>query len=142
MRYAPFQFSGLSNCIAPTESLHSSASQAAVQLQARGLPFQKKWTSNDYLECVSLRCCTLNAASLSMSLHAYPSCTCIEKPHSQGQGSKTLEPRNSKKRGKLCYLQSELVLLTVKLFAYTPLRPFLDALSNCKQKGSNCKLGS
>ena len=30
-------------------------------------------------------------------------------------------------------------LLTVKLLTYSPLRPFLDALSHCKQKNSNCK---
>ena len=41
--------------------------------------------------------------------------------------------------GKLFYLQLELFCLRLSFFAYSPLRPFLDALSHCKQKSSNCK---
>ena len=37
-------------------------------------------------------------------------------------------------RGKLVYLQLELFCLQVSFFAYSPLRPLLDALSHCKQK--------
>ena len=43
------------------------------------------------------------------------------------------------KRGKLFYLHVGAFLLTVKLLAYSPLRPLLEALSHCKQKTSNCK---
>ena len=45
-------------------------------------------------------------------------------------------------RGKLLYLQLELFGLQLSFFAYSPLRPLLDAPSHCKQKSSNCKLGS
>ena len=41
--------------------------------------------------------------------------------------------------GKLFYLQLELFCLQLSFFAYSPLRPSLDALSHCKQKSSNCK---
>ena len=41
--------------------------------------------------------------------------------------------------GKLFYLQLELFCLQLRFFAYSPLRPLLDALSRCKQKSSNCK---
>ena len=37
-------------------------------------------------------------------------------------------------RGKLFYLQLELLCLQLSFFAYSPLRPLLDALSHCKQK--------
>ena len=36
--------------------------------------------------------------------------------------------------GKLFYLQLELFCLQLSSFAYSPLRPLLDALSHCKQK--------
>ena len=38
--------------------------------------------------------------------------------------------------GKLFYLQLELFCLQLSFFAYSPLRPLLDALSHCKQKSS------
>ena len=41
--------------------------------------------------------------------------------------------------GKLFYLQLELFCLQLSFFAYSPLRPLLEALSHCKQKSSNCK---
>ena len=41
--------------------------------------------------------------------------------------------------GKLFYSQLELFCLQLSFFAYSPLRPLLDALSHCKEKGSNCK---
>ena len=37
-------------------------------------------------------------------------------------------------RGELFYLQLELFYLQLSFFAYSPLRPLLDALSHCKQK--------
>ena len=43
------------------------------------------------------------------------------------------------KRGKSFYLQLELFCLQLSFFAYSPLRPLLDALSHWKQKSSNCK---
>ena len=43
------------------------------------------------------------------------------------------------KRGKLFDLQLELFCIQSSFFAYSPLRPLLDALSQCKQKSSNCK---
>ena len=43
------------------------------------------------------------------------------------------------RRGKFFYLQLELFCLQLSFFAYTPLRPLLDALSHCKRKSSNCK---
>ena len=42
-------------------------------------------------------------------------------------------------RGKLFYLQLELFCLQLSFFAYSPLRPILDAPSHCKPKSSNCK---
>ena len=39
-----------------------------------------------------------------------------------------------KDRGKLFYLQLELFCLQLSFFAYSPLRPLLDALAHCKQK--------
>ena len=39
----------------------------------------------------------------------------------------------------IIYLQLELFCLQLSFFAYSPLRPLLDALSHCKQKSSNCK---
>ena len=36
-------------------------------------------------------------------------------------------------------LQLEFICLQLSFFAYSPLRPLLDALSYCKQKSSNCK---
>ena len=36
--------------------------------------------------------------------------------------------------GKLFYWQLELFCLQLSFFAYSPLRPFLEALSHCKQK--------
>ena len=36
--------------------------------------------------------------------------------------------------GKFFYLQLELFCLQLSFFAYSPLRPLLDALSHCKQK--------
>ena len=42
-------------------------------------------------------------------------------------------------QGELFYLQLELFFLQLSFFAYSPLRPLLDALSHCKQKSSNCK---
>ena len=50
-------------------------------------------------------------------------------------------PSARKKRnwGKLFHLQLELVCLQLSFFAYSPLRPLLDALSHCKHKSSNCK---
>ena len=44
-----------------------------------------------------------------------------------------------RKRGKLFYLQLELFCLQLSVFAYSPLRRLLDALSHCKQKSSKCK---
>ena len=41
--------------------------------------------------------------------------------------------------GKLFYLQLEFFCLQLSFFAYSLLRPFLDALSHCKQKSSPCK---
>ena len=38
--------------------------------------------------------------------------------------------------GKLFYLQLELFCLQLSFFAYSPLRPLLDALSHCKQKST------
>ena len=40
-------------------------------------------------------------------------------------------------RGKLCYLQLELLFLQLSFFAYSPLRPFLDALSHLNRKCFN-----
>ena len=42
-------------------------------------------------------------------------------------------------RGKFFYLQLECFFLQLSFFAYSPLRPLLDALSHCKHKSSNCK---
>ena len=42
-------------------------------------------------------------------------------------------------RGKLFYLQLELFCLQLSFFAYSRLRPLLDALSHCKQKSSKCE---
>ena len=54
--------------------------------------------------------------------------------------SQELEPKvNTVKRGKLFYLQLEFFFLQSSFFAYSPLRPLLDALFHCKQKSSNCK---
>ena len=47
--------------------------------------------------------------------------------------------RASSERGKLFYLQLELSYLQLSFFAYSPLRPLLDAPCHCKQKSSNCK---
>ena len=41
--------------------------------------------------------------------------------------------------GKLFYLQSELFYLQLSFFAYSPLRPLLDALFTASKKSSNCK---
>ena len=41
--------------------------------------------------------------------------------------------------GKLFYLQLELFCLQLSFFAYSPLRPLLDALCHCKQKSFNCE---
>ena len=38
------------------------------------------------------------------------------------------------RRGELFYLWLELFCLQLSFFAYSPLRPLLDALSHCKQK--------
>ena len=43
-------------------------------------------------------------------------------------------PRQKSLGGKLVYLQLELFCLQLSFFAYSPLRPLLDALSHCKQK--------
>ena len=43
------------------------------------------------------------------------------------------------KRVKLLYLQLEFFCLQLSFFAYSPLRPLLDALSHCKQQSSSCK---
>ena len=42
-------------------------------------------------------------------------------------------------RGKLFNLQLELFCLQLSFFAYSPLRLFLDALSHCKERSSNCE---
>ena len=42
-------------------------------------------------------------------------------------------------RGKLFDSQFELFCLQLSFFAYSPLRPLLDARSHCKHKSSNCK---
>ena len=39
----------------------------------------------------------------------------------------------------LFYLQLEPFCSQLSAFAYSPLRPLIDALSHCKQKSSNCK---
>ena len=41
--------------------------------------------------------------------------------------------------GELFYLQLGLFCLQLSFFAYSPLRPLLEALSHSKQKSSNCK---
>ena len=41
--------------------------------------------------------------------------------------------------GKFFYLQLELFCLQLSFFAYSALRPLLDAVSHCKQRNSNCK---
>ena len=62
----------------------------------------------------------------------------------KGQHDPQLWEENGTLRGalrgrKLFYLQLELFYLQLSFFAYSPLRRFLDALSHCKHKSSNCK---
>ena len=55
------------------------------------------------------------------------------------QSTRGRRGRSIQFRGKLFYLQLELFCLQLSFFAYSPLRPLLEALSHCKQKSSNCK---
>ena len=52
-----------------------------------------------------------------------------------GKGMK----RSINQWAKLFYLQLELFCLQLSFFAYSPLRPLLDALCHCKHNSPNCK---
>ena len=88
-----------------------------------------------------------NYAPVSIYIYIYR-CLCMRPPYrdaaSEGDlyapsmiiQSRKSQPRNSPKikGGKLFYLQFELFCLQLSFFAYSSLRPLLDALSHCKQK--------
>ena len=61
------------------------------------------------------------------------------KGQTQGEKPSRKQIRAIFQRGKLFYLQLELLGLQLSFFACSPLKPLLDALSHCKQKSSNCK---
>ena len=65
--------------------------------------------------------------------------TFLQNPPSKNSLRLVLDTSKRAVSRYLFYLQLKLLCIQLSFFAYSPLRPLLDALSHCKQKSSNCK---